>query len=595
MVVFGLFLDGAAQTVTPPDGTWFEAENSPQNVTGGSHGLHVFWHRATGSESGTYGNFTWGSSTYRSGFATRWDNVVASGTPFDSPTGGAQDNANSTTTPAVSTTSLGPDRQDVFYGTNWSGGTWTAPTSFTKQREGTDQVIVLCTHDHPTAGSTGSTTATCTGSDKRTAWIGALIGTTPSTVAVGPVSRPFHPGAGVLNAARFYRSPGSTQVAGTPLVLVDSLADCARPAATTDSLAVGLLLADTASSSRAATAVDVLAVGVTLTDLPTTSRGSPTSDVLAVGVALADAAPDAARSTTVVGETAVPGVLLTDPGAPGGGRGAGTLETLSVGIALSDLSTAARAAGTVEVLAAGVVLTDLAGGGRAGGTFGETVSSATVLTDPAPASARGGALVETLAIGLLLADAPSGGRGAATTDTLAAGLLLTDLAGGGRAATVAGETVSSATVLTDPTTGGSRAGVRGETLAVGVALADQPAAARNAVAADVLAAGLALTDGATGTRAGTLLGEMVSSATVLTDPTVTAARSSTTSAVLAAGMVLADPGDAARAASSHDTLTGTGQWFPWPPSAGAPIVIPTYQGGQPIAVQRYTGGAPYVV
>jgi hypothetical protein len=176
VVAVGIFLDGSAQTITPPAG-WAYAENTPVDVSGGSHGLHVFWHRASGSEAGPY-TFTWSSSTFRSGFAVRIDNVVASGTPFDSPTGVAQDNTNSTTTPAVSTTSLGPERLDGFFGTNWSGGNWTAPSGFTKHQEGAEQVIVFCSKSHPTEGSTGSLTATCTGSDKRTAFVGALIGTT---------------------------------------------------------------------------------------------------------------------------------------------------------------------------------------------------------------------------------------------------------------------------------------------------------------------------------------------------------------------------------------------------------------------------------
>lgn len=185
VVGVGLFLDGAAQTVTPPDGTWFLAENSPVNVSGGSHGQHVFWHRASGAEAGPY-VFTWTTSTFRSGFAIRFDNVVASGTPFDAGTGSAQDNTNGTVTPAVSTTSLGADRLDVFFGTNWSGGPWTAPTGFTKEREGVEQVIVFCSKNHAAASSTGSLTASCTGSDKRTAWVGALIGT---TAAGDPVPR----------------------------------------------------------------------------------------------------------------------------------------------------------------------------------------------------------------------------------------------------------------------------------------------------------------------------------------------------------------------------------------------------------------------
>lgn len=184
VVVVGIFLDGAAQTVTPPAG-WSEAENSPIDVSPTSHGLHVFWHRASGSEAGPY-TFSWTSSTYRSTFAARIDNAVTSGTPFDSPTNSAMDSASATTSPAVSTTSLGADRLDIYWSTNWSGGTWTAPSGFTKQREGVDQVIVLCTHDHPTAGSTGALSASCTGSDKRTAFVGALIGTTSSAAFIAP-------------------------------------------------------------------------------------------------------------------------------------------------------------------------------------------------------------------------------------------------------------------------------------------------------------------------------------------------------------------------------------------------------------------------
>lgn len=176
VVLAAMFLDGAAQTVTPPAG-WSAVENCPVNVSGGSHGLQAFWHRASGAEAGPYA-FTWGSSTFQDSFAVRFDTVLSSGTPFDSATGAAQDNTNGATSPAVSTTSLGVDRLDVWLSTNWAGGTWIAPLTYTKQRESTEGVLVMATLTQAVAGSTGSVSGTCTGSDKRTAFIGALIGTT---------------------------------------------------------------------------------------------------------------------------------------------------------------------------------------------------------------------------------------------------------------------------------------------------------------------------------------------------------------------------------------------------------------------------------
>ena len=179
MVLAFIYLDGAAQTITPPDGTWTHAQNSPVNVSGGNHGVHIFWHRATGSESGTY-TFTYPTSTFREGFALRYTSVVASGTPFDTGTGSAQDNTSNTVSPAVSTTSLGPDRLDIWVSSNWTGGTWTAPTDFLVERTSVEGLLVAADKNHATAGSTGSLTGSCTGNDKRTAWVGALIGTTSS-------------------------------------------------------------------------------------------------------------------------------------------------------------------------------------------------------------------------------------------------------------------------------------------------------------------------------------------------------------------------------------------------------------------------------
>lgn len=182
-----LFVDGAAKTLTWPAG-WQEAQNSPIDVSPTSHGLHVAWHRATGSESGNVSP-TWTGSTFVSGFTARADDMVTSGTPFDDPTNAAMSGTNVTISPTVACTTLGADRLLIHAATNWSGGVWTADVSplFTKQREALEQVLVLCTRDQAAAGGSGNVEATCVGSDKSTAWLGALIGTT--SAGADPVPR----------------------------------------------------------------------------------------------------------------------------------------------------------------------------------------------------------------------------------------------------------------------------------------------------------------------------------------------------------------------------------------------------------------------
>ncbi len=195
-----IFLDSAAQTITPPDGTWSYATGCPVNVTGGSHGLHVFWHRAAGSEAGPYA-FTWTSSTFRAANALRIDDMVTSGSPFSGTPGTAQDNTNGATSPAVSTTSVDDDCLDLWVATDWGGGTqgaaWTPPLTYTEHFEALYGTMTAASHAHPTQGSTGSITGVCTGVDKRTAWIGAIKGTS-GAAAVGGVLAPRRPDRGLI-------------------------------------------------------------------------------------------------------------------------------------------------------------------------------------------------------------------------------------------------------------------------------------------------------------------------------------------------------------------------------------------------------------
>lgn len=179
VILVGFFHDGATnQTITPPAG-FTAAPNMPINAS--NHRLHLWWKRATGGvgedlDLGTY-TFSWATAVYCEARALRYSGCVTIGNPFETDTGTAFNNTNSTTSPAVSTTTDAAGRLIVHGATNWAGGTWTAPTGYTKRVQGNDGLFTVSDVAQAVAGSTGSVTATSTGSDKMTAFIGSLIPT----------------------------------------------------------------------------------------------------------------------------------------------------------------------------------------------------------------------------------------------------------------------------------------------------------------------------------------------------------------------------------------------------------------------------------
>lgn len=181
-----LYIESTA-AVTPPAG-FTEAGASPISATGpGAHTLRVFWKRASGSDSGTY-SFTWTGSAYREGSAQRYTGCITSGNPLDTGAGApnsAQRSSDATTTPAVSLTTQGADRLLVWAGTNFTGGAWTPPTSFTERADaGAD--LSVATLAQAAAGATGSVIGTCASSGYEVAWLGALLPDTGSATTAPP-------------------------------------------------------------------------------------------------------------------------------------------------------------------------------------------------------------------------------------------------------------------------------------------------------------------------------------------------------------------------------------------------------------------------
>jgi len=181
VAIVGIYMDGAQLGVNPTPPTGFTLVEGAPCVVTGNHTVYAYWKRLTGADAGTW-TWTWIGSRYREACAVLYDNVIATGTPFDSPTSKAIDAVGAgTVTPAVNVTSLGPDRRLIWLSSCWSGGTWTEPTGHTKRVQAGAGLFTLTDRSWPTASATGSVTGSVTNADKMTAWLGALIGTTSAS------------------------------------------------------------------------------------------------------------------------------------------------------------------------------------------------------------------------------------------------------------------------------------------------------------------------------------------------------------------------------------------------------------------------------
>lgn len=173
---------------TPTLAGWAEAEGSP--VFASDQDLHVMWHRAAGAEAGPYA-FVLSASVYCEGQVHRFADVVGSGTPFDSPTATGSNGSGSgnTNSPGVEVTTGGADRLLIHVAGNWSGGGWTPSTGFTERMEvAPDKFAHLADKAQAAAGLSGQVVAASTNTGRKTAWLGALIGTTSGAPAAGPIN-----------------------------------------------------------------------------------------------------------------------------------------------------------------------------------------------------------------------------------------------------------------------------------------------------------------------------------------------------------------------------------------------------------------------
>lgn len=171
------------QAVTPASG-FTEAPNSPAEVTGShAHDLRVYWKRATGSDSGSYGFTIAAGLAWRMGVAIRFSGCVTSGNPLDVTTSAVKTTTSDGTTPAVSLVSRGDERLWVWAGSFYNGDvTCTPPSGFTERAEIQGGVVIdVATKSQSVLGSSGSVSGTFGGNGATGAWMGALLPVNPST------------------------------------------------------------------------------------------------------------------------------------------------------------------------------------------------------------------------------------------------------------------------------------------------------------------------------------------------------------------------------------------------------------------------------
>lgn len=130
VLAFATIFPTSVQTITPPSG-WAQIGTDLYQASGQMQ-TSAFWHRAAGSESGTY-TFTTAASEAWTIDLMRYSGAANSGSPIDAFTDAASTGLGATT-PALSLNTNGPNRLLVWFGvcaTAGAAANLTVPTGFT--------------------------------------------------------------------------------------------------------------------------------------------------------------------------------------------------------------------------------------------------------------------------------------------------------------------------------------------------------------------------------------------------------------------------------------------------------------------------------
>ncbi len=343
-VVIAFFIDGGT-TITNLNG-FSHAPGSPIYNNVNSHSLNIVG--AFNPAGSTY-TINLSASAYSEGGAIRYDGVDTT-TPWDANTGigtaVAADPTSGTVTPAVSLTTQAADELLVHGVTDWSGGTWTVSSTggtWTKEIAANVGLVMLEDKAQAVAGPTGAISASCTGNDKRTAWLGAL--------------RPAAGGSTATNVA-------------------DTTSTGVRAGSSPATAAFDMLAAvDTDLGSRSGFSPATVVIGtLAATDAPLGVRAGESSASVALGVVVTDT-PSGVRAGSSPGSVAF-GTSASDGTSPGGRLGA-SLTAVLAGMVVLDTPVGVRASSgheSVLIGAAGAVtVVDVPAGLRAGASSANAI------------------------------------------------------------------------------------------------------------------------------------------------------------------------------------------------------------------------------
>lgn len=405
IIVVAAFVIGTTTVTALPSG-FAQAPDSPLLVDTVNHRLYVMWKRATAADStaGTY-DFTLSGSAYTNSAAARYTGAITTGDPWDVTNAAESGSVSDTVTPPVSDTTTVDDTLLVFVGDNWAGGTWTPPTGFTERRDSGDGVQTMADKTQAAAGATGSITATCTGSDRRGAWLGALKSATAvaDTSAYTPARLPglIGPDGWVFVTGARY---DDTATVGTtaPAGLASGTGDAPQP-----NIALGVNAA--ASTGTGTAPQPVAAVRPAAAAASATGTAFPPTIAITTSAGVASATGSALQP--------VPAVKVN----AGFAEATGTAPQPTVSTVPSTSAPAGLASGTGSALAPTIAITVQAAAPTATGTAPQpTVSISGSTNAPAGlAAATGTAFAPTIAVRALAGVAS--GSGAANPATVLTG------------------------------------------------------------------------------------------------------------------------------------------------------------------------------
>jgi len=180
LLVFCVYKENTAAITKPAAATQKSqvANSTPIQQT-------IFYGRVSDLGAGPYA-YSWTGATFAGGSVHRISGAVAAGDPFDIFDHQFSDTP-SLSTPAVQGTTTGPDRLLLWLATAESGGSgdFTSPSGFTEIHDDVNQTGAR--KDQAAAGATGSLTGTNTASDRKNAFLGAIL---PSADGPGPLANP---------------------------------------------------------------------------------------------------------------------------------------------------------------------------------------------------------------------------------------------------------------------------------------------------------------------------------------------------------------------------------------------------------------------